>query len=255
MRGTTMNPSTTFTIGSKVSCSDGDCGELTRVIVNPVARALTHLVVEAKHRHGTGHLVPISLVDSAADQLQLRCSTAEFDALEDAEESKFLPVANGIWGYGGEQMLSLPYYRLQLRRWAKGGTGLGSDPQVSIYDRVPQGEVQVRRGQHVHATDGPIGHVRGLVIDPSDHHVTHILLDEGHLWGKRTVAIPISTVTDVGHGVWLKLTKDEIGDLPPVDLDDNGRRDPLPGHRSLPRPADQQPQRPTASTWSHHGER
>jgi hypothetical protein len=121
--------------------------------------------------------------------------------------------------------------------------------------RVPQLEVEVRRGQHVHATDGPIGQVRGLAVDPSDHHVTHVLLDEGHLWGKRTVAIPITAVADVGHGVWLKLTKDQVSDLPPVDLDDAGWPDP--GLRDLPllRPSDQQPQPPLTSTGSRQGER
>lgn len=49
-----MSEATEFTIGSKVSCSDGDCGELRRVVVDPLARALTHLVVEAQHRQGIG---------------------------------------------------------------------------------------------------------------------------------------------------------------------------------------------------------
>ena len=36
-----MSETTEFTIGSEVACSDGVCGELTRVVVDPVARALT----------------------------------------------------------------------------------------------------------------------------------------------------------------------------------------------------------------------
>jgi sporulation protein YlmC with PRC-barrel domain len=82
------------------------------------------------------------------------------------------------------------------------------------------GEVEVRRGEHVHAADGTIGRVQGLVIDPNDHHVTHVLLDEGHLWGKKRVAIPIGAVTGVRDGVRLKLTKDEVRDLPSIDLAD-----------------------------------
>jgi hypothetical protein len=60
--------------------------------------------------------------------------------------------------------------------------------------------------------------VKGLVIDPSDYHVTHVLLDEGHLWGKKQVAIPISAVTDVLDGVRLNITKDAVRDLPSIDL-------------------------------------
>jgi hypothetical protein len=62
--------------------------------------------------------------------------------------------------------------------------------------------------------------VKGLVIDPADHHVTHFLLEEGHLWGHKTVAIPIGTVTRIGDGAWISLTKDEVRDLPPVDVDE-----------------------------------
>jgi sporulation protein YlmC with PRC-barrel domain len=81
------------------------------------------------------------------------------------------------------------------------------------------GEVEVRRGDHVHATDGDIGKVQGLVIEPTDRQVTHFLLEEGHLWGQKTVAIPISAVVNVTDGVRLKLTKNEVRDLPPVELD------------------------------------
>jgi hypothetical protein len=84
---------------------------------------------------------------------------------------------------------------------------------------VPVGEIEVCRGEHVHASDGDIGRIEGLVIDPADHRVTHVLLEQGHLWGKREIAIPIGAVAGVTvDGVTLKLTKAEVRDLPPVDL-------------------------------------
>src|SRR5450631_735861 len=107
-----MSEPTPFTIGSEVVCSDGACGELTRVVIDPVARALTHLVVEATL--GNDHLVPIDLVESAASEIRLRCTLAEFDALEEAEETHFVPGATGEWGYQQRQMLSLPYYGLGM---------------------------------------------------------------------------------------------------------------------------------------------
>jgi len=210
-----MNETTQFTIGSKVSCSDGDCGELRRVVVDPVARTLTHLVVEPKHRQGLGRLVPIDLVASSATEIRLRCTTAEFDALEHAEETQFLPATSAAWGYQSEHQLAWPYYGLGM------GLGMGARPETLTYDRVPLGEVEVRRGDQVHATDGAIGRVQGLVVDPSDHQVTHVLLDEGHLWGQKRVAIPITAVTGVDDdGVRLNLTKDQVRDLPPVVLED-----------------------------------
>jgi hypothetical protein len=218
-----MSEPAKFAIGSEVECSDGVCGELSRVVVDPVLRTLTHLVVEARHRHGTGRLVPIELVESTGIEIRLRCTIAEFHALEDAEETQFLPGATGEWSYQQEQMLSLPYYGLGMGTGMGlgiGGMHAGMDigPHAVIADRVPAGEVEVRRGDQVHATDGTIGKVQGLVVDPADHHVTHVLLDEGHLWGKKRVAIPISAVTDVKDGVRLDCTKDQVRDLPPIEL-------------------------------------
>jgi sporulation protein YlmC with PRC-barrel domain len=214
-----MPEPTQVTIGADVSCTDGDCGTVTRVVVDPVARTVTHLVVEPKHRIGLGRLVPLDLVDAATTgEIRLRCTLAEFEKLDSAEEAQFVPGTLGYAAYGPEQVISWPYYGL-------GGAGVSGDmvagiSQTVIYDTVPLGEVEVRRGEHVHATDGNIGRVQGLVIDPRSHHVTHVLLQEGHLWGTKEVAIPISAVTEVADdGIKLTITKQQIQDLPQVDID------------------------------------
>ena len=225
-----MNAHAEFTIGSEVECGDGVCGELQRVVVDPVAQRLTHLVVgTTKHGSESGRLVPIGLASSTDDRILLGCTSAEFDRLEPAETTDFVAGARGEWGYEQEQLLSWPLYGLGVGGMgaAAGGTsamappGQPSVPQTVTYDRVPFGEVLVRRGEAVHATDGDIGRVQGLVVDPADHAVTHILLDEGHLWGKKRVAIPIGAMAAVdAGGVRLRCTKDEVRDLPPVDLDE-----------------------------------
>ncbi len=81
------------------------------------------------------------------------------------------------------------------------------------------GEVDVRRGEPVFATDGEIGKIQGLVIDPSSRHVTHVLLEEGHLWGRKEVAIPIGSITRVGDVIRLTIDKQQVQDLPSADID------------------------------------
>jgi len=213
-----MGERTEFTIGDDVACRDAACGTLTRVVVDPVARTLTHIVVEPEHRRRPARLVPLELVESTSKEIRLRCTRSEFDRLGEAEETHFLPGASGEWGYAPEQMLSWPYYGLIGGGMGVLTTSVRSRPVT--YDRVPAGEVEVRRGDRVHATDGEIGRVQGLVIDPDDHQVTHVLLDEGHLWGKKRVVVPISSVTGADEGIGLNLTKDQVSDLPPVELDE-----------------------------------
>lgn len=213
-----MADTTAFRIGSAANCTDGVCGEVSRVVVDPVARAVTHLVVEPEGRQGLGRLVPLGLVEATDGEIRLRCTVAEFEALDPAEETQFVPGTRGYASYGPEQVLSWPYSRLGGGAGVAGDTVSGVSETVT-YDSVPVGEVAVRRGERVHATDGDIGQVEGLVIDPRSHRVTHVLLQEGHLWGRKEVAIPISAVTGVDAGIRLSITKHEVQDLPPVDID------------------------------------
>ena len=209
-------------------CSDGACGQVRRVVVDPVAEAVTHLVVGPEHPHGLGRLVPVDLIDVTAGEIRLRCTLAEFARLSWAKETHFLPK-NGLYsGYAPGQVLSWPYYGVGGRL----GTGMGNLQQAVTRHSVPLGEVEISRGEPVRASDGDIGWVQGLIIDPGNHHVTHVLLQEGHLWGRKEVAIPVSAVASTSDGIQLTITKQKVGDLPPVDIDypdrDTGRQ---AGHR------------------------
>lgn len=215
-----------FTIGAEVSCADGVCGEVRRVVVDPVAEAVTHLVVGPKHREDESRLVPLSMADVTAGEVRLRCTMEEFENLGPAEETWFIQGTGDFAGYGPGQVGYWPYYGL-------GGGGLGVTtvaamsslaaegipPHTVVRDTVPLGEVEIRRGEPVHATDGDIGKVQGLVIDAGSCHITHVLLQEGHLWGRKEVAIPISAVASTSEGIQLTISKQEVQDLPPVDID------------------------------------
>ncbi len=227
-------PETPFEIGADVDCIDGSCGHMIRVIIDPVAKAITHLVVGPRREHGEhiDRLVPVDLALATPDGIKLSCRLADFEHLDPAEETEFLPAGGlpGYLGYGSEQALGWRYYGLT---WGKGtgdpdgldssaGPGREDFRRVVKYDSVPLGEVQIRHGDHVHATDGEIGLVEGLVIDPDNHHVTHVLLQEGHLWGRKKVAIPIGAVTNAEIGIQLNLSKEQVKDLPPVSTDHPG---------------------------------
>ena len=96
---------TTFTNGSAAACSDGPCGAVSRVVVDPVAREVTHLVVEPEHRSGLGRLVPLDLVTPGAGEVRLRCTREEFDQLPPAEETDFLPGGSGYEDYEAHDAL------------------------------------------------------------------------------------------------------------------------------------------------------
>jgi hypothetical protein len=59
-----------------------------------------------------------------------------------------------------------------------------------------------------------VGHVDGLLVDDAGGRLTHVVLEHGHLWGKREVSIPVAHVEAVRNDeIALGLTKDEVGGL------------------------------------------
>jgi len=207
-----------FRIGAEASCSDGLGGKVSRLVMDPVALTVTHLVIEPKHRAEPGRLVPVHLVDTTADHLRLRCSIAEFDKLELAEETEVAEWLDYAGGYGQAEAVQSFGGMGSMGGSGMGiGMGLGHSAPVVVHDVVPLGETDVQRGESVHALDGEIGKVQGFLVDPGDNHITHVLLQEGHLWGRKEVSIPISAVIGVDAGIRLNITKKQVEDLPPVD--------------------------------------
>lgn len=212
-------------LGRPVNCTDGPFGKLADVIIDSTKRAVTHLVVEPDD-HGKARLVPIELASADEGEtpaITVRCSVEEAGQLEPVEETAYIrlgesPELEPEWEMGVESVLAQPYYG-----YGSVGAGYESlpvdyDPHVSVsYDRIPKGEVEVRRASDVTSADGHhLGKVDGFLVDDEDA-ITHFVLERGHLWGRREVTIPINAVAQVfTDAVTLTLTKDEVGELPSV---------------------------------------
>ena len=216
-------------LGRPVNCTDGPFGKLADVVIDPTTRHVTHLVVDPDGDHGKARLVPVELASSEDDEtnaIAVRCSVEEADQLEPVEETAYIrlgesPELEPEWDLGVESVLAEPYYYYGT----VGGLGYETgpsdyDPHVSVtYDRIPKGEVEIRRASGVTSADGhQLGKVDGFLVDDDDA-ITHFVLERGHLWGRREVTIPINAVASVfTDAVTLTLTKDEVGELPSVHV-------------------------------------
>ena len=77
---------------------------------------------------------------------------------------------------------------------------------------VPDTEIEESGGDHVHATDGHVGHFHGLRVDPDDGEVLSVLIKR-HLWGHAELAVPIGKVSGFEAGVQLSITMQQVKDL------------------------------------------
>jgi sporulation protein YlmC with PRC-barrel domain len=202
-------------LGCSVRCADAAFGELADVIVDPISRRVTHLVVEPHGRHDHARLVPIERARPADEGLALDYSIAEVEALAPLTESAYIRagesvVADPDWDIGTQDVLALPVYQ-ELNGM---GTVIDPDPHVMVnYDRIPKHEVELRRSSDVISTDGHhLGQVEGFLVGTGE--AADIVLARGHLWGRREVVIPASAVERVQNDrITLSLTKQQVGAL------------------------------------------
>jgi sporulation protein YlmC with PRC-barrel domain len=217
-------------IGNRVRCTDGVYGELADIVIDPLEKRVAHLVVKPEQGEGEARLVPIELVKGRDDEqreIELECTLDEAQEFESVHEAAYLrlgesPAEDPDWDVGVEDVLAMPYY---AGLDDDVGTYWGEpDSHVTMYyDRVPKGEVEVRRASVVISADGhSLGEVDGFVVD-ADEHITHFVLERGHLWGRKEVTIPIGAVAKVeSDAVHVALSKDEVGALRAVRVGRHG---------------------------------
>jgi sporulation protein YlmC with PRC-barrel domain len=203
-------------LNAQVECTDGVCGRSAFVLINPVVEEVTHLVVREDSFPNKEYIVPVDLVaETVADTIQLRCNKAELEKMDpfivtryikDKVPERFSRYGGGMYGMGSTYYL--PY----------------NAPDITISTRVedqqiPPGELAVYRGTRVEATDGYVGKVDEFVVNPENCHITHLVMREGHLWGKKDVIIPLSAMGETHDDtVYLKLDKHQIEALPTFPL-------------------------------------
>ena len=207
-------------LGCPVRCSDDAFGELADVVIDPTTRCVTHLVVQPRRSSEPARLVPIDRARGGHEPdrtIVLDGTVAEIGQLERVREAAYLrlgefPVEDPDWEVGIEEMFAQPYYQ--------GLDAVGVEPfayddhVMWQYHRIPKGDVEIRRASPVTSADKHhLGHVDGFMVDSQDR-IGHLVLEHGHLWGKREVVIPIGAVARVEtDAVVLTLSKDEVGAL------------------------------------------
>jgi sporulation protein YlmC with PRC-barrel domain len=196
-------------VNAAVKCADGPTGRSIVLIVDPIMRQVTHIVVRQKGGLHMERLVPVGLVTvSTPHEIQLRCTLEELDRMELFVDVEFIPSEYPYMAYDAEDQVFWPYVQAE------------EDAMVPIEtERIPPGELAIHRGAHVHATDGRVGKIDEFLVDLADGHITHLVLREGHLWGQRDVTIPVSEIQRIDEdAVYLKLDRHNIEKLPGIPV-------------------------------------
>jgi sporulation protein YlmC with PRC-barrel domain len=196
-----------------VHCSDGRCGRSTYVVLNPATEKITHIVVRERQPSRIERLVPARLVTrTAAEVILLNCTKEEFANLEPFNQTEF--VYKDVPHHAADPSVTMLWpYAVSAKRVI--------DERIRP---IPPGELAVRRGATVRATDGRAGRVDEFVVDPDNGYITHLCLRETSIWGNRRVCVPVSDIERIKEKtVYLRIDRATIGAMPSVPVKRRGR--------------------------------
>ena len=199
-------------LNAKVECSDGVFGRSVSLLINPILDNVSQMVVQSDTAPNAEYIVPVEFItEMIAETIRLRCSKADLEKMEpfiisrtitEKVPDRYSGTSFGVVGLGAYYYL--PYVT----------------PDVTVYETVqdemvPEGELNIYRGTRVEATDGDIGHVDEFVVNPGSGHITHMVMREGHFFGKKDVIIPLSAIARARDDtVYLNLDKHQVEALP-----------------------------------------
>jgi len=201
---------TEIPLNAKVRCKDATCGKSTHIIVNPIAREITHFVVESKNLPmQSTRIVPVHhIIESTPEQISLDCTRQGLAEMEPFFSTRYIEAGEPDF-VPDDVYTQADYAYMQPYVSLTPGT-------VTISEKhIPAGDLDIHRGMYVKATDGQVGQVHELVVDSETWKVTDVVLKKGHLWGKKDVTLPLSDVDRVEDDtVYLKIDKKTIETRP-----------------------------------------
>ena len=200
-------------IHADVVCHDGLIGKSTYIIFDLVRRQATHFVVKTE-KHDKQYLVPLDKVmDSDRTVILLDCYRDDVYQFHPFQETHF----NGYDAYESTPPVPSPGVAASHTLYHPYRTAESGPPGEAGEATLTQ--LAVNKGAKVLATDGEVGKIDEVIIDPDSHRVTHLVLRQHWLLNKWIVTIPVSEIENAEMDtVYLKLDKDAIKELPTVAL-------------------------------------
>ena len=188
-----------YSLYAKAMCKNGFLGELSSIVIHYQNEDITHLVIKDETiSKSQAWLIPIDLVASSTDKvLQLDLTRDDTRDLKPFIYEHYIEREHNGYFYA----FNLPI--IPAPKWLASETTGQNIRHFSLH-----------RSMEVTAADGVIGKAGEFFIDTHSKRISHIILNRGHLWGKKDVIIPLSLIRKVeGNKINLNLEKGSVNTL------------------------------------------
>jgi uncharacterized protein YrrD len=216
-----------FKEGAQVLTSDGkEAGNVDRVVMDPVNKEITHLVIQKGFLFKEDKVVPVDLVASTSEERVVLKGVDDLDDLPDFEETHYVRADETGKDVVHTPGYVRPYYWYpspHLNWWGAAPYAVYPIPPyvLEIRRNIPKGTVPVKEGASVITSDDEhVGDIERVYADPTQDRVTHLLISQG-LFLKEKKIVPTLWITRVGENeVRLAVSSDLIEDLPEYNAED-----------------------------------
>ncbi len=90
---------------------------------------------------------------------------------------------------------------------------------VMAEENIPPDEIAVDSYTWVEATDGQVGYVDQLEVEPASGYITALFIRSGHPWEEKRIVIPAAQIDHLDkEAVFLKLDKHGLETRPVVPI-------------------------------------
>jgi len=193
-------------IDAQIQCTNGQCGKLAGVVMNPESRCITDLIVEKGFLLKHDRILPLSVMESATEEnVYLSINSNELDQYPEYRVIEYEEPVTGLeqqstpivtpYGMQGALDPVVPMVKKKIRE------GIG-------------GQKVIERGMHVKSTDGTFGKVDHVLMNLESKEVTHLVVRRGMIFSDHVV-IPISMIEEVREdSIFVTGTAEELEQLP-----------------------------------------
>mgnify|MGYP006302614913 CR=1 FL=1 len=208
---------------AEVLTSEGEkAGRLIRLVVDPRAKELTHLVLQKGLLFTEDKVVPLQYVDfTADDQIVLKKGAGDPEQLPPFEEINFTPLGDRAAPAGlatsGIPSMTWYYPWAGSAWWHAEDFSAFAKPQyaVSSVRNIPEDTVPLEEGGRVISADEVhVGDIERLYADPEENRVTHLLVSRGLIIKEKKLIPSFWIDTVVEDEVQLTVESTIVDNLP-----------------------------------------
>jgi len=239
---------------SEISATDGSVGHVKDFYFDDQAWAIRYLVVETGIWLSSRKVLisPISIHDPNWTEKRVPVSITQEQVkhspnidtdkpVSRQHEMQYLDYYNypyywgglGFWGGELYPYAMLPGYAgIGSHRAESLGAGNAAEERAEkethLHDNPHLRSFNEVLGYHIHATDGEIGHVEGMLLDEKTWAIQYFIVNTSNWWIGHQVLISPKWITDVrwsDGGISVDLSRESVKGAPPYNSTEELNRD------------------------------